>query len=688
MAATLLHKAPFLRLLTATAIGIVWQRYLPLQITAIVATISGCLLLIALYSFTHLRKRFRLSLLNGLLFTLLFVALGAGLVWLQDMRNNQQWVGRSAASTHILVTLQEPLVEKANSFKAEATVEGIVNGGSVKPAAGRVIVYFRKDSLLPALGYGSQIVFQKPLQEIKNAGNPGSFDYKAYCLYQGITHQVFLSTAEFVPLSTVRTHWLKQLIFSTREWVVNILRRYIAGEKEQGLAEALLIGYKDDLDKNLVQAYSNTGVVHIIAISGLHLGLIYWLLMALTRPLKRKPGLVWLRLLIVIAALWAFTLLAGAQPSVLRSAVMFTVIALGEGLVRKSNIFNTLACSALVLLCINPYWLWDVGFQLSYTAVLSIVLFYKPVSTWYLPDNGLLKFLWSLTAVTIAAQVLTLPISVFHFHQFPLLFLFANFVAVPLSSLILLAEILLCALWFIAPLATLVGRLLSPLIGWMNTYVEGLNNLPFAVWNALSISVVQTVLALVAAVAGCFWLMERQRRFAWLSLVSIAGFMALRAVSFTQAEVQRKLIVYNVPKRTAIDIIQGRQYAFIGDTSLLYDDYLRNFHLQPSRILHRTAMTETAGLQNSFLLNGKQIVLLDETLAPVIAQQKPVVDVLVLAKNPRVYITKIAAAFDLRQVVIDGSVPPWKATLWKKDCDSLHIACHNVAEDGAFVMNW
>src|SRR5215203_2645450 len=138
---------------------------------------------------------------------------------------------------------------------------------------------------------------------------------------------------------------VQNFLFETRDGVINILRKFIPGEKEQGLAEALLIGYKDDLDKNLVQAYSNTGVVHVIAISGLHLGLIYWLLLGLTKPLKRKK-LAWVRLVIILSSLWLFSILAGAQPSVLRSAVMFSFIAWGQVIERRASIYNNLALSA------------------------------------------------------------------------------------------------------------------------------------------------------------------------------------------------------------------------------------------------------------------------------------------------------------------------------------------------------
>ena len=689
MAAKLWHKAPFLRLLLSLTVGIILQWYVPLSLFVLLCFFSITLAFVSIYSFTGIKQRFQLGVINGVFIYLLFVSIGGLLVWTNSIQNDKAWLGHHyKADDFVTVTLDEPLVEKTNSYKALAHIETLSASDSVKTAKGQIILYFKKDSLLPPLGYGSQLVFRKPLQEIKNAGNPGSFDYKTYSLFQGTTHQVYLTNDDYTVLPTRKTNAFQEFIYESRVWVVGTLKKYISGEKEQGLAEALLIGYKDDLDKNLVQAYSNTGVVHIIAISGLHLGLIYWLLLGLTKPLKRHKNLVWLRLVLIIGSLWLFSILAGAQPSVLRSALMFSIIALGEVMLRRSNIFNTLAFSALILLCINPFWLWDVGFQLSYSAVLSIVLFFQPVYNWYRPQNKALDFLWKMTAVTIAAQIFTLPISIYHFHQMPLLFLFTNFIAVPLSSVILIGEILLCALFFITPVASLIGSVLQQFIYWMNSYVEQLDRLPFAVWNSLSITIPQTILLLVFAIAGCYWLMEKHRRFARIAGASFAFFILLRAMSFTTASDQKKLIVYNVPKHTAIDVMQGRSYWFVGDTALLYDDFARNFHLQPSRIMHRVSAHQTIADLRSFALNGKQVVVIDETFPLVKSLPKPIVDVVVLSKNPKLYITSLLNAFTVKQVVIDGSVPPWKAALWKRDCDSLKIPFYNVADEGAFVMNW
>jgi competence protein ComEC len=681
------QRSPTLRLLLALIAGIVLQWHIQLPLHLLLYLFVAALLLVLTYHFVAVRLRFQLAALNGLFMHLLVALAGGLLVWGKDVRHDAKWFGRYYHGTEaLIVRLEEPLVEKANSYKALATVLSVSTHDNLQPATGTILIYFKKDSSPYHLRYGSIISLAKPLQPVQNAGNPGGFDYQRYSLFQGITHQAYLSADDFYTTGLEEKNSFKQFIFNCRSWVLSVLQRYIVGEKEIGLAEALLIGYKDDLDKNLVQSYTNTGVVHVIAISGLHLGLIYWLLLLLTKPLKRRRQSWWLRLLIILTGLWLFSILAGAQPSVIRSALMFSVIATGEAINKKASIINTLALSAFVLLCINPYWLWDVGFQLSYAAVLSIILFFQPVYNWLYFPNKAVDFIWKLNAVTIAAQVLTLPISIYHFHQFPLLFLLTNLVAVPLSSAILLGEIGLCLLSLVPPAAKLVGLVLSKLIFWMNSYVEQLDGVSFALWNGLSINLLQLFLLTSFALAFSYWWMERKKALLQASVVCLLFFFSLRSFSFIQRQQQQKLIVYNVPKHKAIDLISGRSCSFIGDRELMLDDFYRNFHIQPSRILHRIdSLNFSHRLLHHFSAGGKRLLLIDNA-----AQVPPLpesFDVVVLSKNPRVYLNKLAQQIRIRQLVIDGSVPQWKARLWKKDCAVLNIPCHDVTEKGAFVMN-
>lgn len=684
-------KIPFLKILTPLIVGIVaqWNFQLPAITGWWIMTIA--VLFLCSIFFFPLLNRFRYSALGGITVSVIFFSVGMLLAWKNDIKNNSEWFGHYYKESQVLIaTLDEPLVEKTKSFKANATVTNLLEGKKTVPIIGKIIIYFKKDSLPHNLRYGSQILLKKPLQEIKNSGNPGGFDYKRYSLFQGITHQVYLKPGEFEILQDQNQKWLKKLIYSSREKVLAILRKNIQGEKELGLAEALLIGYKNDLDQSLVQSYTNTGVVHIIAISGLHLGLIYWLLVQLLKPLRRNKKTKWLAPVLIITGLWAFSLLAGAQPSVLRSALMFSCIVLGESFSRKSSIYNTMAVSAFILLCYNPYWLWDVGFQLSYAAVLSIIIFMRPIYNWFYIKNKILDFIWKLNAVTMAAQVLTIPLGIYHFHQLPSSFILTNFLAVPLSSMILIGEILLCTVSFIPSIALFTGKIISRLIWLMNTYVERIEMIPFSLWDGLQISLTQAIFLIFFAAGISYWLMEKSKNGLKMGMAGLFLFFAERSFSFIKAEKQQKIIVYNVPQKRAIDFIDGRNYRFVGDSDLLLDGFTRNFHLKPSRILYRIKNTDSLHnfllAENCISFQGKKILLLEKAVSYLPNTHKPVIDLLIISGNPKLYMKKLAASLEIKQVVFGTSVPAWKTNYWKKDCDSLHIPWHDVTAKGAFVM--
>jgi competence protein ComEC len=686
-------KAPFIRFLLPLIIGIILQCHLQLPVgLAWAVLVLSILLSILSFLFSYF-SRYKFGFINGIGITIVFLATGSLLAWYKDIRHKSAWYGNYYKQGDVaVVVLKEPPVEKTNSYKALATIVAIQKDNEFFLTKGDLIIYFTKDSTLGRiLDYGSQIIFSQTLQEIKNAGNPGGFDYKRYSLFQDITHQVYLKQDDFIVLKKRKQTLSGKMLFTIRKKVLSVLRNDIHGEKVQGLAEALLIGYKDDLDKNLVQSYSNTGVVHVIAISGLHLGLIYWLLVQLFRPLRKIKHYKWFVPAIIISGLWLFSLVAGGQPSVLRSAVMFTCIVLAENFSRKTSIYNTLALSAFVLLCINPYWLWDVGFQLSYAAVLSIVIFMKPIYNWFYIKNKALDFIWKLNAVSLAAQLLTTPFSIYHFHQFPNFFLLTNFIAVPLSSVILLGEIFLCAVSFIPFLAAFTGKALSWLIWLMNSYIEKIASLPYSLWDGMQVSIVQSALLIIVVTGFGFWLLDKQKAGVWFGIIALLLFTTLRSLSFYRSNQQQKLIVYNVPKYQAIDIIEGRNYFFIGNSELLTNEFVRNFHIKPSRILHRVEpaiqLTNFSSQENFLQYGRKRILRIDRDVVFDTISKKISIDLLLISKNPKLYIPKLCRTFIIRQVVFDGSTSSWKLKYWTNDCDSLHIPYHNVNEKGAFVMN-
>jgi competence protein ComEC len=677
------QKAPAFRLLLPFTAGILLQWYVQVPAVFIWCSIAVLLLLVCLFRVLPLWRQYTAAPLQGFVLYLLIASAAMAVTYYSDVRNARHWFGKAYQKEDFLVvTLQEHLVEKRNSFKALAAVDGIIRNGSLLPARGKLLLYLHKEAVA-GLEYGSQLVVVKHVETVKNSGNPAGFDYKRYSLFSGITHQAYLRASDLLVQPKQHRQWHREVLFRAQQKIVTILKHHIQGRRESGLAEALLIGYRDDLDKTLVQAYSNTGVVHIIAISGLHVGLIYTLLLLLTKPLRRTKGR-WLRFSLVLISLWLFGFLAGAQPSVMRSVIMFSAIAAGTVLGRNANIYNSLALSAFVLLSYNPFWLWDVGFQLSYTAVLSIVIFFKPIYNWVYLPNKILDGLWKLIAVTLAAQIATTPISLFYFHQFPLLFLVTNIVAVPLSSAILVGELLICLFAFMPPVAQAVGGLTTWAIRLLNQFIERMDVTPFAVWQGLSLSALQAVLLLLFVTGISIWLLEKKKPGLWLALSCLLAFTALRTFSFLHAAQQEFFVVYNIAKHQALEVVQGRRVRFLGDTALLQNHPAARLHLQPARVAQRIK-TVIPGSSKAFRFCNKTIVIIDQPLL-FTTFSKHHVDVLVLSRNPKLYIKDLATAFNIAQIVIDSSVPPWKAALWQRDCEAMQIACHNVAQKGAFVM--
>lgn len=683
-------QVPFFRLLLPFMAGIILQWRFGFSLTSLLTGIVLCGLTGLMLMFLPSALKYRFRWLQGLCIQIMMLVAGACITYKSDIRNNYAWAGNFYTdSAAVVATLQEPLVEKAKSYKALATIDAIKTNNGWQKVRGNMLIYFRKDSTIPSLRYGSEIIFVKPLQRIKNSGNPGAFNYQRYAAFQDIYHQVFLNQNEYVATGNTNINPFNQWLLNIRFNVVNTLKQYIPAEKEAGVAEALLIGYKDDLDKNLVQAYSNTGVVHIIAISGLHLGLIYLLLVWVFNRFKRRSWVKWVKPVVIICVLWIFSLVAGAAPSILRSAVMFTCIVIGETISRKGTVYNTLAVSAFILLFYNPYFLWDVGFQLSYAAVLSILIFMRPVYNWFYVPNKALNFVWELTSITISAQILTLPFILYHFHQFANLFLITNLVAVPLSTFVLYGELLLIIFSKVPVIAKLVGTVTYYLLAFMNGFIERLNNVSFAITENIQLSLAQAVLLSIFLSFTGYWLLRKSKPALLAAIFSAVFFVGLRSYDIYEKKLQRKIIVYNVPQHEAIDFVNGMSYTFYGDTALLADDFLRNFHLKPARTLYRThAADHDAALQilyPFFQFGGKKILIIDQPFKFSSPEKIPV-DMIVLSKNPRVYIADLLQVFDCKQFVFDASNSMWKINQWKKDCENLHLRHHSTPDNGAFEM--
>ncbi len=687
-------SAPFVRLLLPFVAGIIFYRFthLPLFVTLIlIAVILTGLTIIPVLS---LSLRYRLNSLRGLLLNALIFCFAGFLMWNKDVRNNKNWFGnRFTDSSAIIVKINAPPVEKERTFKAEGVVVQLSEQDTLHSAKGKVLIYFSKDDTAGLPKYGDRILISGGLQPIKNSGNPGAFDYSRYMGFQQTYHQVFLKKDNYMVLPGQQKNPLYSLIYSARDNVISILEKYIVGDKKvTGIGKALLIGYKEDLDKDVVQAYSNTGVVHIIAISGLHLGLIYVVLVWIFSriPYIRRSPVA--KVLLILGCLWLFSLITGASASVLRSAVMFTCIVIGKYLYKQPTIYNSLAASAFLLLCYDPLLLWDVGFQLSYCAVGGIVWLQKPIVNLIYFKNIYARKLWEMTALTLAAQVLTFPICIYYFHQFPTTFLLTNLICVPLSTVILFAEIVLIVLSAVPLLAGILGKFIYVLIWLMNKVIDLFDKMPLSLVDGIYATPATTFLLYGVIICTSVALLQRNKFYiksALGFLIAFTGVWAFGKVTFAQ---QKKMIIYNVSRHTAVDFISGNNYFFYGDEDFVASGTLQNFNLKPARVAlqakeSRDTLTSLSHSGYLWEFYNKKLMVIDSTVKLKQVSLKVSVDVLLISKKPKINISDITNAVNPAVIVIDGSNSLWKIGEWKKECEKLHLRCHITGEQGAFILD-
>lgn len=673
--ATIFNEKPWwqfalIRITIALIIGIVTEHFLPIPYLLIYLVFFTCLLLWFCFTFLPVAKKYSYAWLGGVSLNGLFICIGAILLSIHT----------APALPQQKIIILEPLIEKPNSYQTLATM-GETN----------LLIYFKKDSNNAKIMQGKELFLLKEPTIISNATNPGGFNFKDYAASQKIYYSIYLTPKDYKIIGVSKIGFTKQFISKLKNNVLATINQYIHTLKEKSVAEALLIGYKKNLDKDLLQAYSSTGVVHIIAISGLHLAMIYGLMLVLLKPLKYSRYTKWLKPLLLLIVIWLFTILTGAAPSILRSAIMFSFIILGEQQGRANYTLNTLAASAFCMLVYNPLFLWDIGFQLSYAAVTSIILFAKPIEKFWYFKNGILRYCWQLCSITLAAQLLTLPLLLFYFHQFPNLFLFTNFLAVPLSGIILYLEIALLILAPIPIIAEQVGAVTQLALQFLNRVIENTASLPFAVTNHIQVSLVQCFCLYLIIFFVATWLWQKKSTGFVIALTCTTIFFGIRTVDIIQRKKQQKLLVYYMPKFTAIDLIEGTAHQYLGDPAVFNRPILQKNYLAPTRTLYRASHIAThsnAAIHPPLLfVKNKTILLLRPNVTLPNSAVDKKIDLIIVAGSPKLNLQTIASQFKGAQIVFDCSNPLWKIERWKKEAEHLHLRHHSVPEQGAFELD-
>lgn len=628
---------------------------------------SSCTLLgLAIILLLILLKKKRVFLILSWIF---FFCLGIYLVHSNDDRNEANYF-EEFLSTNSSSVLEIREVLKSNKY-SDRYYGQVVQIDSLK-TMGKVLVSIRKDSFSNALEVGDRLLTRSDFVEIKPALNPYQFDYKKYLANKGVYNQVYLHHGSFMLIGSEESFliWISRF----REKIKKSLQKQNFSKEQLGVINALLLGERNELSKELLNDYSRAGAIHILAISGLHVGIILLILSWVLKSFEILPKGKFLKLIIIVLFLWFFAILAGMSSSVIRAVTMFSAVAFGQFLGRSNSVVYSLVLSMFILLLISPMFLLDVGFQLSYLAVYGIVTIQPKLSELWKPKWILIRKIWELTTVSLAAQLAVLPLSLFYFHQLPGLFLLSNLVIVPFLGLILILGIIVMILSLSSLLPEFLTLIYAKIISSMNSFVSFISHQESFLFTDISFSFLLMFSSYFLIVFGFRFFNKRNGKRLVFCLGSFILFQMV--LLFEKYEVNQKteFIVFQKARESNYGF-RNQEFLYVND----YDDY----SIRPYTIGEKVQIDSLKKAQNYFNFEQDQVLLIDSLGVYPNNIQRPLV---VLQYSPSINLERMIQSVQPKQIVADGSNYKSLIKLWKETCIRSNVPFWNTNEQGAYIL--
>ncbi len=556
-----LRRTPFARVFCLFSLGIVLGLYNDFsKLTLYLTSLLVIMIVIALILINVFLK-YQISRLSPLFVYPSFVILGfLSLAYRLPDHQSVLLDGR-AAQLFIGVVTDEPAIrEKTIRFPVDI-LQGQLGKDRYAVSASVMVSVVRTD-VSPSFKYGDKIVMVNKLQRIPPAYNPNQFDYQRYCANKSIYHQVFLQENECRILGSDYGNWIVGMALELRHKLKAKFEKVVLDYESLSVCAALIFGHRSDFSSEVLQTFSETGTIHVLSVSGMHVGIVFFLLnFMLSRLGKYKSGR-WIRFLFMLLVIWSYVILTGMAPSILRAGMMISFLLIADLTKRNYGSLNALFASAFFLVLFDPFLLLDVGFQLSYAAVFGLFTLYpllrSRIRVKWLP----FRLCVELILVSIAAQLFTVPFALYYFHQFPTYFLLGNLlIAVP-SALLMYLGILLA----ISPFVTLnlfLGKCLTFLCLAMLKGLHLIQALPISVIRGIHLHKVDLLLS-VTLLLILLWV--------WYGLKKSAVFVFLfctfvlsvsRAIQCLQYQDFQGIKMYNVQREIAIAVIDAGRVALI-----------------------------------------------------------------------------------------------------------------------------
>ncbi|MTI33565.1 ComEC/Rec2 family competence protein [Xanthovirga aplysinae] len=687
----------FVRLSLAFILGIfIAYRWPGLRHLVFDFFLYACLVLGLLYFFLKPKRMRRFRPLIGMLCLLIFFLAGYTR-YSQSVRKHDplHLYHVTETPTFYRSIIIEPEREKPNKNQVLAKIQAIKVAGQWKVAKGKVLFTYKREEL--KFSYGDQLIIKGGPRFIPSPSNPHAFNYQQFMSFQQVWHQHFLTSDKVLVLGNFPPSRFMNYIYRLRSSVIGVFREHIKGEEAFQVVKAMVIGVREGLSIELKDSYSISGTMHILAVSGLHVGILYSIIYAIFGGITRRSRGRGLFYILAIFLLWIYAILTGLSPSVFRATVMLTLVIIGQARQQGGSFFNSLAMAALLLLLYNPSSLFQVGFQFSFLAVSGIVFFQPKIFPLLKFEGVLLNWAWKLMTVSFSAQLMILPLSIYYFHFLPVYFLFANLIAIPAAIGILWLGLILLSCSFLYSLAGFLGVLLEGIVLFLNTSMRWIRALPASHVDELYLDEWQVLVIYTLGLTLILCFIFRNLTFLKLAFLISLFFSGYTFNQKKKQNQQQKLVFYDTNESILLDLIEGRRSLLVTDTSSeslnLFYDVFPNWVASgvKSEILpmgQEGKVDRLIGALDLVVWKNKRIIFFSRPSKKDMTLTKPVaVDYVVIRNNSLTHLEPVIKNFEFDLLIIDSTNKKYIGKKLEMEAEKFNLPFYSTKSSGALIVD-
>lgn len=681
-------QIPLVKMLFPFILGILTFNviFISFDILTAICLVLFVLVFVSHFTISHpIAKR-----INTILIIIFLLVLGGWMITSANIENQSIHFSKykSSFAKGIVTTAIE---EKENTYKTVLQIIQVIDSnGTTRQTDGKLLTYFKKDSAFLQVEIGDELLIPLNPKPIDPPKNIGQFDYANYLKHKSIYQQSYIPKVAWILVKKHERLAVHRISNAIGLFVQSILKKYIPGKEHFTLADGILLGHRADIDIELYNAFAYTGILHILSVSGLHVGIIYGMLLFFLSFIPDKNRKIKVgKFIFIFGFIWVFTFVTGFSAACVRAAILFSLLNFGRLSKEHVNNLNLLAGAALIQLLMNPNNLFDIGFQLSYLAMLGLFIFTNPIYALFYSRYKIIDWTWKLWSASIAAQLFTVPLSIYYFGNFPTYFLLANIFAIPLSTIILWLSIALIPLSFIPVLAHFIGWLNAWTIKMFIQFTYFFSHLPLGKLYNIYITPIQLVILLCSILLLAFYVIQRKAVFL-IACLSLWLLVILFSYSYTiQQWKQPQLVLYSVPKNFVMGIKQENQQILLSMDSIQQKTF--SFSIQNSHRINRIENYESKLLSDSI---SKKHILTSKDLVVAFNRQfyflnkantrktfaTPLdIDYLVLSDNCFLNLSEVIANYQFKKIILSEDNDNYHLKIYRKILEENKVDYHDLS---------